>query len=80
MATHDHEILRYRRGQRVVHAVLASSFLVLLLTGYFVFGIDDSSQMPPLAADEIAVMTSEDELELFEELEFYLWLEDEENV
>jgi formate dehydrogenase subunit gamma len=30
---HDHEYLRYRRNQRVVHAVLASSFLLLLLTG-----------------------------------------------
>ena len=35
MATqpHDHEILRYRRNQRLVHALLASSFLLLLLTG-----------------------------------------------
>lgn len=35
MATHDHdhEILRYRRNQRFVHALLASSFLLLLLTG-----------------------------------------------
>jgi formate dehydrogenase subunit gamma len=30
---HDHEVLRYRRGQRIVHAVLALSTLVLLLTG-----------------------------------------------
>ena len=30
---HDHELLRYRRNQRIVHAVLASSFLLLLLTG-----------------------------------------------
>jgi formate dehydrogenase subunit gamma len=31
--THEHEILRYRRNQRLVHALLASSFLLLLLTG-----------------------------------------------
>ncbi len=30
---HDHELLRYRRNQRLVHALLASSFLLLLLTG-----------------------------------------------
>lgn len=30
---HDHEVLRYRRNQRMVHALLASSFLLLLLTG-----------------------------------------------
>ena len=30
---HDHEILRYRRNQRFVHALLASSFLLLLITG-----------------------------------------------
>jgi formate dehydrogenase subunit gamma len=29
----DKEILRYRRGQRIVHAVMASSFLILLITG-----------------------------------------------
>ena len=30
---HDGEILRYRTRQRIVHAVMASSFLVLLITG-----------------------------------------------
>lgn len=30
---HDQEILRYRTAQRVVHAVMASSFLILLVTG-----------------------------------------------
>ena len=30
---HEGEILRYRRAQRVVHAVMASSFLILLITG-----------------------------------------------
>ncbi|MEN8041307.1 MAG: cytochrome b/b6 domain-containing protein [Actinomycetota bacterium] len=30
---HDLDILRYRRAQRVVHAVMASSFLILLITG-----------------------------------------------
>jgi len=30
---HEGQILRYRRAQRVVHAVMASSFLILLITG-----------------------------------------------
>jgi len=35
MATrnHDHELLRYRRNQRLVHGLLAGTFLLLLLTG-----------------------------------------------
>ena len=33
MAAHDHEYLRSRRNQRLVHALLASSTLLLLLTG-----------------------------------------------
>lgn len=32
-SSHDERLLRYRIGQRVVHALLASSFLVLLVTG-----------------------------------------------
>ena len=44
--THDHEYLRYRRNQRIVHAVLASSFLLLLLTGFFMLW----GPLSPLAA------------------------------
>jgi formate dehydrogenase subunit gamma len=36
MTTHDHDVLRYRRNQRIVHAMLASSFVLLLLTGIFI--------------------------------------------
>jgi formate dehydrogenase subunit gamma len=32
-STHEHELLRYRRNQRLIHALLASSFLILLLSG-----------------------------------------------
>ncbi len=32
-SSHDEQLLRYRIGQRVVHALLASSFLLLLITG-----------------------------------------------
>ncbi len=34
MTTRD--VLRYRRNQRIVHAMLASSFVLLLLTGIFI--------------------------------------------
>ena len=30
---HEHEVLRYRKRPRIVHAILASSFLLLFLTG-----------------------------------------------
>lgn len=33
---HDREVLRYRKRPRIVHAMLASSFLLLLLTGLVV--------------------------------------------
>ena len=33
MATIERPVLRYRRNQRIVHAVLAASFLLLLVTG-----------------------------------------------
>jgi len=36
MRDHDAEILRYRRKQRIVHGLLASSFMILLLTGIFI--------------------------------------------
>lgn len=32
-----HKILRFRAGQRMMHAMLASSFLILLVTGYILF-------------------------------------------
>ena len=31
--THEGQILRYRTRQRIVHAIMASSFLILLITG-----------------------------------------------
>jgi len=33
----EQKLLRYRAGQRVVHALLASSFLILLITGMMLF-------------------------------------------
>ena len=53
--------------------------LVLVASALLLRGIDDV-QMPAMAADDLAVIASEDELELFEELEFYLWYEQENQV
>lgn len=58
----------------------AVALFVLVAVGIMIFRANDSTQLPPMTADEIAVITSEEELELFEELEFYIWLEDEENA
>ena len=33
-ATHEHQVLRYQRAPRLVHALLASSFMLLLLSGF----------------------------------------------
>ena len=52
--------------------------LVLVVAGILLDRADDSSEMPPLAADEIVLMSGDDELELFEELEFYIWLDGQE--
>ena len=38
----------------------------------------DEEQIPASAFDDLVVIDSEDELELFEELEFYVWLEQQE--
>ncbi|MCB0079713.1 MAG: cytochrome b/b6 domain-containing protein [Caldilineaceae bacterium] len=34
---HEHQILRFRVGPRIVHAMLATSFILLLGTGYILF-------------------------------------------
>ncbi|MCE7981585.1 MAG: hypothetical protein DYG89_10355 [Caldilinea sp. CFX5] len=33
----SHKILRFRAGPRIMHAMLASSFIILLVTGYILF-------------------------------------------
>lgn len=58
----------------------AIACLVLVAVVLLALRMDDSSELPQMSADEIAVITSEDELELFEELEFYIWLEGNEKT
>ena len=35
--TQEPKVLRYSVGPRIIHAVLASSFLILLITGMVIF-------------------------------------------
>lgn len=58
----------------------AVACLLLVAVAFLALKTDDSSELPQISADEIAVITSEDELELFEELEFYIWLEGNEKT
>lgn len=49
--------------------------IVLVVVGAFLYrGVNDVS-LPGVETDELAIMTSEDDLELFEELEFYVWFD-----
>ena len=52
--------------------------LVLVVAAILFNRVDQSIELPILAADEIAVVGSDDELEMYEELEFYIWLDGEE--
>jgi len=56
----------------------AMACLVLVAIAFVALRTDESSELPQMAADEIAVITGEDELELYEELEFYIWLQGDE--
>ncbi len=58
----------------------AFSCLLVVLIGILVSRSDNPAELPQMTADELAVIASEDELELFEELEFYLWYDEEKNV
>ncbi|MDH3386744.1 MAG: hypothetical protein OEN02_02475 [Gammaproteobacteria bacterium] len=62
--------------------VSATAFASLAMVAVAVLigrGIDDI-EMLQLPADELVVISSDDELELFEELEFYVWFDQDKNV
>lgn len=53
----------------------ALACIALVVIGAFLYrGVTDV-ELPQLESDELAIITSEDELELFEELEFYVWFD-----
>ena len=58
----------------------AFSCLLLVMIGFLVSRSDNPTELPQMTAEELAVIASEDELELFEELEFYIWYDEEKNV
>ena len=58
----------------------AFSCLLVVVIGILVSRSDNPAEMPQMTADELAVIASEDELELLEELEFYIWYDEEKNV
>lgn len=58
----------------------ALACIALVVVGAFLYrGVSDV-ELPQLESDELAIITSEDELELFEELEFYVWFDQDKNV
>ena len=57
----------------------ALASIALVVTGVFLYrGINDV-ELPQVAADELAILASEDELELLEEFEFYVWFDEDIN-
>lgn len=58
----------------------AFSCLLLVMIGFLLSRSDNPVELPQMTAEELAVIASEDELELFEELEFYIWYDEEKNV
>ena len=58
----------------------AVASLVLVVAAAFLFrGVEDVT-LPQAAAEDLAVIASEDEFELLEEFEFYIWLEQQDQV
>lgn len=72
MSAMDHGTSRPFRGWLPATAMAA---IALVVVGAFLYqGVTDV-ELPQLETDELAIITSEDELELFEELEFYVWFD-----
>ena len=74
MSALDHGVRRSLPGW-IPATALASIALVVI--GTFLYrGINDV-ELPQVAADELAILASEDDLELLEELEFYVWFDED---
>lgn len=54
--------------------------LLVVLVGFLVTRDEGPAALPQMTAEELAVIASEDELELLEELEFYIWFDKDKNV
>ena len=60
--------------------VAAFASLVLIIGGILIIGINDDSGFPEADVEDLVVISSEDELEFFQELEFYVWLDEDQQV
>ena len=62
-------------------AYAATAFAALLLVvGAWLYPHLGDEGLPEVEVDDLVVITDEDELELFEELEFYVWFEQDQPV
>ncbi|NNE62742.1 MAG: hypothetical protein HKN34_01540 [Gammaproteobacteria bacterium] len=59
---------------------LAFASVFLVLGGLLVFSVNREADFPTAEIEDLAVINSEDELEFFEELEFYIWIDEEQKV
>ena len=55
----------------------AACFMVVALGILLINQRGNDTQLPQMTGDDLAIIISEDELEFFDELEFYLWLDEE---
>lgn len=58
----------------------ALAALVLTLSGLVVLDLVRDDGFPEADADDLAVIASEDEFELYEELEFFAWFDEDQQV
>lgn len=65
-------------GRRWVPATALAA--LLLIVGLWLYPDITEQALPQAPVDDLVVITDEDELDLFEELEFYIWLEQERPV
>lgn len=67
---------------RIARWIPATGFacLLLIMIGFLVNSSEDPSALPQMSAEELALIASEDEFELLEEFEFYIWFDKDKNV
>lgn len=51
--------------------------ITLVVVGSFLYRGPNDLELPQVAADELEILAGEDELELLEELEFYVWFDED---
>jgi hypothetical protein len=59
---------------------VAFASLLLFFGAVLVFDVSNEAEFPAADIEDLAVISSEDELEFFEELEFYIWIEEDQKV